>query len=274
MTILFLACIQQNDNHQEVCEIDIIQFKEVYISFGPERVLDGITFSVKRGEFLCLLGASGCGKSTTLRVIGDLLPSYRGQVVVDDRPPKESWNKIAYVFQSPRLVPWRNALENVILAMELRYDKMSKREMKETARRYLEMVGLSRDIHKYPLVLSGGERQRVALARALAVETQIILMDEPFSGLDVQTRERMRDEVITIWEKTKKTIIFVTHDIEEALYLADRIVVFSRKPTHILRVINLETARPRKLDSDRTLINLRKEIRELFLQQGWETEGR
>src|SRR3990170_5398966 len=138
-------------------EIDIIQFRDVYISFGPERVLDGISFSVKRGEFLCLLGASGCGKSTTLRVIGDLLPSYRGQVVVDDRPPKESWSKIAYVFQSPRLVPWRNALENVLLGMELRHERGKGNEMHKTALKYLEMVGLASDIHKYPLVLSGGE---------------------------------------------------------------------------------------------------------------------
>lgn len=240
------------------------------MKFGTEVVLDGISFTVKRGEFICLLGASGCGKSTSLRIMGDLIGVSGGEALVDGRPPSETWSKIAYVFQSPRLVPWRNALDNVVLGMELRADKTNRQRMRETALRYLDMVGLSRDIHKYPQVLSGGERQRVALARALAVDPEIILMDEPFSGLDVQTREKMRDEVINIWLKTGKTIIFVTHDIEEALYLAQRIVVFSRKPTHILRIINMDVARPRQLDTDPGLIKLRKEIREIFLQQGWE----
>lgn len=254
--------------------IDIIQFRDVKISFGQERVLDGVTFSVKKGEFLCLLGASGCGKSTSLRIIGDLLSTYQGQVLVDGRSPRESWSKIAYVFQSPRLVPWRNALENVLLGMELRHERGKGNEMHKTALKYLEMVGLASDIHKYPLVLSGGERQRVALARALAVDPEIILMDEPFSGLDVQTRERMRDEVINIWDKTHKTIIFVTHDIEESIYLADRIVVLSRKPTHILKIINVDAPRPRRIDTDPALTRLRKETRELFLQQGWEEEAK
>ena len=240
------------------------------MKFGTEVVLDGISFAIKRGEFISLLGASGCGKSTSLRIMGDLLGVSGGEVLVDGRPPKETWSKIAYVFQSPRLAPWRNALDNVVLGMELREDKMSRQRMQETALHYLDMVGLTRDIHKYPQVLSGGERQRVALARALAVDPEIILMDEPFSGLDVQTREKMRDEVINIWLKTGKTIIFVTHDIEEALYLAQRIVVFSRKPTHILKIINMDMARPRHLDTNPRLIKLRKEIREIFLQQGWE----
>ncbi len=251
-------------------KIDIITFSNVKMKFGTEAVLDGISFAIKRGEFISLLGASGCGKSTSLRIMGDLLGVSGGEVLVDGRPPRETWSKIAYVFQSPRLAPWRNALDNVVLGMELREDKMSRQRMQETALHYLDMVGLSRDIHKYPQVLSGGERQRVALARALAVDPEIILMDEPFSGLDVQTREKMRDEVINIWLKTGKTIIFVTHDIEEALYLAQRIVVFSRKPTHILRIINMVVARPRRLDTDPRLIKLRKEIREIFLQQGWE----
>ena len=250
--------------------IDIIELSAVKVQFGPELVLDGISFSVKRGELLCLLGASGCGKSTTLRIVGDLMSVSEGRVWVDGQHPKDSWSKIAYVFQSPRLVPWRTALENVMLGMELRFDKMGRHDMWQRAMRYLEMVGLSKDVNKYPLVLSGGEKQRVALARALAVDPEIILMDEPFSGLDVQTRERMRDEVIDIWRQTGKTIIFVTHDIDEAVYLADRIVIFSRKPTQILKVITVDSPRPRGLDANPELERLRKDIRYLFLSQGWE----
>lgn len=254
--------------------MEVIEFGNVMISFGAEKVLDDVSFTVQRGEFLCLLGASGCGKSTTLRIIGDLIESYQGMVRVEGGHPKEMWNKISYVFQSPRLVPWRNAVENVMLGMELRYDEMSRSRMREVALKYLEIAGLSRDIHKYPIMLSGGEKQRVALARALAVDPEIVLMDEPFSGLDVQTRERLRDEVISIWKRTEKTIIFVTHDIEEALYLAQRIVVFSRKPTRILRTIPVSAPRPRNLVGDPEIERLKQEIRAMFLDQGWtEREG-
>ena len=223
----------------------IIVFDNVGINFGPERIYDRLSFQVRRGEFICILGPSGCGKSTSLRIIGGLLDVNDGQVVVDGRLPRDAWADIAFVFQSPRLVPWRTALDNVMLGSELRFGGGKTKPRKEHARELLALVGLADDAHKYPSMLSGGERQRVAIARALAVDPKIVLMDEPFSALDPNMRARMRSEMERIWLETGKTVVFVTHDIDEALQLADRTVVLSGKPTRVLDIIDLDTPRPR-----------------------------
>jgi NitT/TauT family transport system ATP-binding protein len=228
---------------------EIIVLDRVSVAFGPELIYDKLSFSAMDGEFLCILGPSGCGKSTLLRAIGDLLHVDTGTVLVAGAPASQSWQQIAYVFQSPRLLPWRNAEENVILAQQLRFGRSrTPSQMREKARQLLELVGLGRDSHKSPAMLSGGERQRVSIARALAVDPRIILMDEPFSALDVHTRRRMRMEILDIWKKTGKTILFVTHEIDEALELADRIVVLSAKPTRVLEILELRTSRPRAAD--------------------------
>ncbi|AOB33957.1 hypothetical protein AKI39_22590 [Bordetella sp. H567] len=229
----------------------IIVFDRVDVTLGGQRIYDTLSFEVRRGEFLCILGPSGCGKSTSLRVMGGLLPISGGQVSVAGRPPSEAWQEIAFVFQSPRLVSWRNALDNILLAPELRFGKAGREERqgrRERAMDLLAMVGLAADAHKYPSALSGGERQRVAIARALAVDPQIIFMDEPFSALDPNTRQRMRAEIEQIWQRTGKTVVFVTHDIDEALQLADRIVLFSGKPTTVLETVAVDTPRPRRAD--------------------------
>ncbi len=244
--------------------VDAIEFRDVRGVLGGRVILDRVSFAVRRGEFLCLLGPSGAGKSTTLRIIGGLLRSTSGTVRVLGQSPGEGWRHLAFVFQSPRLVLWRTALENVVLGMELRDENSNRAEMTTRALRYLAMVGLSADAGKYPGQLSGGERQRVALARALAVEPEIILMDEPFSALDVNTRERLRDEVIQIWRSTGKTIFFVTHDLDEALYLADRVLIISDKPARILRTIELTVPRPRDLFGDPEIARIRTEMRDLF----------
>lgn len=253
----------------------ILEFDDVVVRFGRETVYDGLDFTVRDGEFLCILGPSGCGKSTSLRLMGDLLPVQSGSVSVAGLPPERGWDKLAYVFQSPRLVPWRSALGNVMLGMELRFEKPVASEMEKTARRLLNMVGLDADIGKYPAMLSGGERQRVAIARALSVDPEIILMDEPFSALDLNTRQRMRAEIIRIWQATGKTIIFVTHDIEEAMVLADRILLLSNKPTRVLETITLEQKRPRDLDKSKKLRAQRDHLISLFrkLETGQDDHG-
>jgi NitT/TauT family transport system ATP-binding protein len=243
---------------------EAIEFRDVRAVLGGQVILDGVSFTARQGEFLCLLGPSGSGKSTTLRIIGGLLKSNGGKVRVLGAPPDEGWRRLAFVFQSPRLVPWRTALENVVLGMELRLDDERPAEMEARARQYLAMVGLAADARKFPAQLSGGERQRVALARALAVEPEIILMDEPFSALDITTRERLRDEVIRIWRSTGKTILFVTHDLDEALYLSDRVIIISDKPARVMRIIEPGMPRPRNLFSDPEIARLRSEMRELF----------
>src|SRR4051812_12842537 len=149
----------------------IVALDQVNVAFGQETIYDGLSFSVVDGEFVCILGPSGCGKSTLLRVIGDLLKVDRGSVRVDGRPAAEAWQEIAYVFQSPRLLPWRDALDNVILAAQLRFGaKLDKTKTADKARELLKLVGLGADAHKMPSMLSGGERQRVAIARALVVD--------------------------------------------------------------------------------------------------------
>ena len=251
-------------NGQNKTVKNVIHFKDVKLQFGSEQIYDNISFDVNSGEFISILGPSGCGKSTSLRIIGGLLDISSGDVSITNKAPKEAWRELSYVFQSARLVPWRNALKNVMLGMELRYDGLKKTAMESRAKELLSLVGLSGDIEKFPSMLSGGERQRVAIARALAVDPKIILMDEPFAALDLNTRERLREELIGIWEKTKKTIIFVTHDIDEALILADRIILLSDKPTRVLETIEINEKRPRTIeDSDNLRLN-RSHLTELF----------
>jgi NitT/TauT family transport system ATP-binding protein len=237
-----------------------VSFSGVHTLFASEVVLDGIDFRVEKGEFACLLGPSGCGKSTTLRIAGNLLTSYSGEVLVDGMPPAEAWRHLAYVFQSPRLVPWRTALGNVELGMQLRYGRLARDDRRRRAREALALVGLSNDADKYPAVLSGGERQRVSIARALAVEPDIIMMDEPLSALDAQTKLRLRDEILRIWRETKKTVVYVTHDIDEALYLADKVIVFSSKPTKIISTSLIDKPRPRDVERDVDLRRIKSEV--------------
>jgi NitT/TauT family transport system ATP-binding protein len=223
----------------------VIVFRDVEVALGGDRIYDRLNFEIRLGEFVCILGPSGCGKSTSLRVIGGLLDITGGDVTVDGRSPHAAWSDIAFVFQSPRLVPWRTALGNVLLGSELRSGGGERASRTARAKELLALVGLVKDAHKYPSMLSGGERQRVAIARALAVDPQIVLMDEPFSALDPNTRQRLRAEMERVWQTTGKTVVFVTHDVDEALQLADRIIVLSGKPTRVLEVVTVDAPRPR-----------------------------
>lgn len=246
----------------------VIEFEHVTLSFGDEEIYRDLTFSLKKGEFACIVGPSGCGKSTALRLIGGLLTANNGRITVADRTPEQAWGCIAYVFQSPRLTPWRKAIDNVTLAEELRFGQGRKAERAAKASSLLELVGLAEAAEKYPYMLSGGERQRVAIARALAVDPDIVLMDEPFSALDPNTRRKLRVEIIEIWRKTGKTVVFVTHDIEEALVLADRILVLSKKPTTVVRELTIAEPRPRDLDSNSVLQTYRADLLDLFRRIG------
>lgn len=236
-------------------------FNGVSTSFGRETVLSGISFAIGTGEFACVVGPSGCGKSTILRIIGNLLPEYTGEVRVADARPADAWRRLGYVFQSPRLVPWRVAWRNVRLGMELRVGgSVPRAELDRRAKAALDLVGLGQDMEKFPSVMSGGERQRVSIARALAVDPDVILMDEPLSAVDAYTKLRLRDEIIRIWRETGKTILFVTHDVDEAIYLADRIIVLSAKPTHVIGNYVLANDRPRDPDNDQALRELKRVI--------------
>jgi NitT/TauT family transport system ATP-binding protein len=197
-----------------------------------------------------------------------LLEPHAGRIRVGGRNPREAYEDFAFVFQSPRLVGWRNALQNVTLASELRNGRGRRRESEARAEELLALVGLSRDSRKRAGDLSGGERQRVAIARALHVNPRTVLMDEPFSALDVRTRETMRREIISIWELEKKTVVFVTHDVDEALFLADRIIVFSPKPTTVLATLTITVPRMRDMDRDPEIQAIRKQLLQMLREEG------
>jgi NitT/TauT family transport system ATP-binding protein len=250
-----------------------IEFSRVSLALGGQRIYEELTFTVESGAFVCLIGPSGCGKSTALRLVGDLLPMQGGAVTVFGKAPAESWNHLAYVFQAPRLLPWKSALDNAAFGLDMRKPEMEKAARRDRAAKELARVGLAGDAHKMPAMLSGGERQRVALARALALDPEIILMDEPFSALDPETRGRLRRQIVDLWRETGKTVLFVTHDMEEALELADRIVVFSNKPTRVREVFTVSAARPRDVRTDAELRAMRAELVKVFRDMG-EQEGK
>jgi ABC-type nitrate/sulfonate/bicarbonate transport system ATPase subunit len=248
-----------------------IAFTRVKLQLSGSLIYDDLSFEVGAGEFVCLLGPSGCGKSTALRLIGDLLPSQSGQVSVEGLAPKQAWNKLAYVFQAPRLLPWKSALENAAFGLEMRKPDLSAAMRRQRAAEELVRVGLAADAHKMPIMLSGGERQRVAIARALALDPHIVLMDEPFSALDHNARTRLRQQIVELWQETQKTVLFVTHDIDEALYLAERIIVLSDKPTRVREVVTVTAARPRDPEHDPELKRQRAHLISIF--QGLEGQS-
>ena len=199
--------------------------------------LEGVNLDIEKGEFICLLGPSGCGKSTLLNAIAGFDPVNKGSVTIEDKEVDSPSINNVTIFQNYGLLPWRTVLKNVELGLESK--NIPKNERKELARKYLSMVKLSDFENSFPRQLSGGMQQRVAIARALAVQPEIIFMDEPFGALDAITRMKLQDDVLDICKKEKKTIIFVTHDIEEAVYLADRIVVMTPNPGKVKGVITV-----------------------------------
>jgi len=227
-----------------------IKGKEVY-------ALDIVNFSVKKGEFFCILGPSGCGKTTILNILAGFQNPTNGKVLIDGIEVKGPNQKYVTMFQEHTLFPWRTVLENVGYGLEINEIKKEKRE--KIARKYLKLVHLERFENRYPSELSGGMKQRVQLARTLAVNPEIIFMDEPFGALDAITRDRLQNELIKIWEKEKKTIVFITHNVNSAIILADRIAVMSPHPGRIKNIIDVDIKRPRNRFSQK-FINIEKEI--------------
>jgi ABC-type nitrate/sulfonate/bicarbonate transport system ATPase subunit len=221
--------------------------------------LDGVGFQTRAGEFLCLLGPSGCGKSTVLNVLAGLDRDFQGRVALG---PGTS---VGFVFQDPRLLPWLTVRENVLFALGT--SRVARAERRSRADHWLDRVGLARFASAHPHELSGGMQQRAAVARAFAVEPDLLLMDEPFTGLDELTARSMRQEVLGLWEETRKTVVFVTHNCFEACYLADRILVLSARPGRVRGEIPVALERPREYESTR-LFELSVEVTRHVLDAG------
>jgi NitT/TauT family transport system ATP-binding protein len=207
------------------------------------EVLQDLNFGVAESEFCVIVGPSGAGKTTFLRVVQGLLAPTRGRVLIDRSPVEGPRRDCGFVFQNFGLLPWRSVQANVEFGLEIR--NVSREQRAETARGYIEMVGLKGFEQHHPHELSGGMQQRVGLARALAIDPRVLLLDEPFAALDAQTRELMQSELLRIQNREKKTMVFVTHSIEEAVYLADRVIVFTRRPSRILEIVDVPLAHPR-----------------------------
>ena len=228
------------------------------------HVLDGIDFTIDEREFVCILGPSGCGKTTLLKMMDGLVEPTDGEIRIGGNPVTEPTPDAALVFQNFELFPWRNTLDNVALGLEI--EGKSKEERYEIARDWIDRVQLDGFEDSYPSALSGGMQQRVGLARALAVDPEVLLMDEPFGALDAQTKDRMQTQLLQLWEGEKKTVAFVTHDIRESVFLADRVIVMSTKPSTIVADIDIPFERPRwtrrvEVENDDRFEDIERELR-------------
>lgn len=232
-----------------------VRFRGVGMSFGPVRVLDGIDLDVRAGEFVCILGPSGCGKSTLLNIVGGFLRATEGEVTIDGRPVTAPDPRRIFVFQERGVFPWLDVEQNVGFGLF----GLTEAQRRARIAHYVQLVGLQGFERAYPRELSGGMKQRLEVARALAVNPDVLYLDEPFGALDSITRLQMRRELLRIWEAERKTILFVTHDIEESVQLADRVVVMSARPGRVRRIVEIDLPHPRDLSAPR-YIELRDAI--------------
>ena len=231
----------------------------------PTSVLEDITLEVRDGEFVCLVGPSGCGKSTFLNIAGGFLTATQGEIRIDGQPVTGPDPRRIFIFQENGVFPWLSVADNVGFGVK----RPSEAERRALVAHYIEMVGLTGFEKAFPRELSGGMRQRVEIARALAAEPDVLFMDEPFGALDYLTRLRLRAELIQIWQREKRTVVFVTHDVEEAVQLADRVVVMGQRPARLRAIVPVEADRPRDMD-DPVCRALRDEI---FAVMGLDHQG-
>jgi NitT/TauT family transport system ATP-binding protein len=212
--------------------------------------LKGLDLSIRSEKFTCVVGPSGCGKTTLLNVLAGLNPPQSGEVLIDGRQVQGPGVDRAMVFQSDALLPWRTVLQNIAYGLQIQ--KKDKKDIEQRSRAMCSLVGLNGFEESYPRELSGGMQQRVNLARALATNPKLLLMDEPFASLDSQTREQMQTEVLRVWRNMRQTVVFVTHQIEEAVFLADEVVVLTARPGCLKQIIQIELPRPRTLELKKT----------------------
>ena len=249
--------------------VDVAGVGKTYRRAGREtHALESIDLAIRSGEFLAIVGPSGCGKSTLLRIVAGLVGASRGDVRVEGARVDRPQTNLGIVFQSPVLLDWRTALDNVLVQVELR--SLDPKAYRDNALRLLDQIGLKDFADRYPYELSGGMRQRVAIARALIHDAPLLLMDEPFGALDALTREQMRLDLEALWLATHKTVMFITHSIDEAVLLSDRVVVMSPRPGRVETILAIDLPRPRGLAARETaaFTHATRAITDIFLARG------
>ncbi len=229
--------------------------------FGDLLVLDDISFDVKQGEFLCIVGPTGCGKTTFLNSITRLYEPTAGQILVDGEPVSLDKHNVAYIFQEYSTMPWLTVEENVRFGLDIKGIKG--KEADDLVKEYIDIVGLTDYVDYYPDQLSTSMLQRVVIARAFVTQPELLLMDEPYGQLDIELRFRLEDELIKLWKKTNTTVIFITHNIEEAVYLGERILVLSNKPTTVKEELLCDLPRPRDIQA-KDFVDLRNKVTDLI----------
>lgn len=250
-----------------------VSFRDVAVEFptaqGPMRVLDGVSLDIRQGEFVSVIGPSGCGKTTMMNLLGGFLSPTSGQVLLDGRPIAGPGPDRGVIFQEYGVFPWLTVRQNIAFGLTLSGNKIPKAQHAATVDRYMGLMGLQDFADHHPKHLSGGMRQRLALARAYAVKPQFLLMDEPFGALDAQTRSAMQDLLLEVLQTEGKTVMLITHSVEEAIYLSSRIVVVTARPARIRTVIDVPFGYPRAEDvhEDPRFGALRSQIRELVMQE-------
>jgi len=250
--------------------LEVIGLKKTYYNSDKKRsnvhVLQDVNFKVKDGQFISIIGPSGCGKTTLLKIIAGLEDSTEGKVFLNGEELTTSREQIGLVFQEYALFSWRTTLRNIEFGLEIKGVK--KKERRFAALEYIKKFGLSGFEHKYPRELSGGMRQRVAIARTLINNPQVLLMDEPFGSLDSQTRNSLQEFLLKIWRKRDETVLFVTHNVDEAVFLSDQIIVMSERPSGIMKVLDVPCPRPRDRTS-RICNQIRKNVLKYVIHDRW-----
>ncbi len=247
-----------------------LELQDIYKSFPAEsggevlEVLGGISAGLERGRFVSLIGPSGCGKTTLLRIIAGLEPASRGRVLLGGQPLSGPSRRVGLVFQQYALMPWRTTLGNIEMGLEMA--GQGREERRAAAREYVEAFGLAGFENSYPHQLSGGMQQRVAIARTLILQPELVLMDEPFGSLDSQTRNALQEFLLSVWRQRQDTIVFVTHNVDEAVFLSDEVLVLSRRPARVVARFSVEAPRPRDRTS-RASNQVRREILSVLKEQ-------
>ncbi len=237
-----------------------VRFESLTKSFGSLVVLDDVTLDVYENTFLCIVGPTGCGKTTLANLLCGLTPPTKGSVTIDGTRVNPKKHNISFVFQESACFPWRTVMDNVKLGLEIK--RAPDQEVKARVGEVISLLGLEGFENAYPNQISGGMKQRVDIARAFCCESDLLIMDEPFCQNDEKTRFYLLNQLIEIWEKRKRTVIFVTHNLEEAVYLAEKVVVFTQKPTRVRAEIDVSLPRPRDLNSSE-FIRIREQVTEL-----------